>query len=92
MGVLVHGTRIVQMLDGALTLLGPDIELFEEILGQVGQRHEELGVKKEHYAMLGVAVREVISSIIGNKFTDEDDEAWKEVFSLMTAAILKIDS
>ena len=88
MGVLVHGARIVTMLDVVLSLLGPDIESFEEVLAQVGQRHVRMGVKKEHFCLLGDSIREVIASIIGDEFTDEDDEAWKEVFVLVTGTIL----
>ncbi len=89
MGVLVHGTRIVDMLDGVLMLLGPDTELLEEILSQQGKRHERHGVKKEYFSLLGDAVRGAISEILGDKFTDEHDAAWRELFVELSAEIMK---
>jgi hypothetical protein len=65
MGVLVHGAHIVKMLDGVLALLGPDAEMLEEILGQLGQRHQRHGVKTEYFSLLGDAIRETLASIIG---------------------------
>ena len=88
MGVLVHGMSLVKMLDSVLALLGPDIEMLEEILGQLGQRHQKHGVKKEYFPLLGDAIRETLSSIIGDKFTDSDDAAWKEVFGELAAEIV----
>lgn len=75
MCVLVHGARIVTMLDGVLSLLGPNVDMLEEILGQLGQRHMRFVVKNEYFPLLGDAVREALSSIIGDKFTYEDDAA-----------------
>lgn len=89
MGVLVHGAHVVKMLDGVLSLLGPDVEMLEEILSQLGRRHLMHGVKKEYFPLLGNAIREAISLIIGDNYTDEDDLAWKEVFNELSTEIVK---
>lgn len=87
--MLVHGAQIVQMMDGVLMLLGPDVELLEKILGKLGRRHERHGVKKEYFPLLGDAIRETLASINGDNFTDEADAAWKEVFGELSAEIVK---
>lgn len=89
MGVLIHGAHIVKMMDIVLSLLGPDVEMLEEILGQLGQRHQMRGVKKEYFPLLGDAIRETLSLMIGDKYTDEDDAAWKEVYDALSAEIVK---
>jgi ribosomal 50S subunit-associated protein YjgA (DUF615 family) len=88
-GLLVHGARIVDMLDGALALLGPDEDLLEEILGQLGKRHQSRGVKKEYFPLLGKAIRESLASTMGDYYTDDHDAAWEEVFGEISALIVK---
>jgi hemoglobin-like flavoprotein len=89
MGVMVHGTRMVAMLDSVLALLGPDTELLEEVLGSLGKRHRRYGVKKEYFALMGAAIRDAIADIFGDLYSDADDKAWKEVFDAMSAEIVR---
>ena len=80
MGVLVHATRIIHMLDCVISLLGPDTDTLEEILSQLGERHKKHGVKKEHFGMLVKAVCQALGDIIGAEWTDETHNAWKVIF------------
>ncbi len=88
MGVLVHGARIVEMLDGVLMLLGPDTELLEDIFDQLGQLQQINRVKTEYFCLLGDAVREALSTIMGDNYTDDIDEAWKDVVGALAAEII----
>ena len=40
-----HAKYFIQMIDKALGMLGPDIELLTEILMDLGQKHVRFGVK-----------------------------------------------
>jgi hemoglobin-like flavoprotein len=86
---LVHGLRILQILDGILTLLGPNTEMLFEILSKLGDRHLKLGVDKEYILLIGSAIRECISDKLGAKYTSDDDESWKIVFSILSAELLR---
>jgi hemoglobin-like flavoprotein len=89
MGVMVHGTGMVAMLDSVLALLGPDTELLEEVLGSLGKRHQRYGVEKEYFVLMGAAIRDAISDIFGDLYSDADDKAWKEVFDAMSSEIVR---
>lgn len=89
MGVLVHATRIVHMLDCVISLLGPDTDTLEEILSQLGERHKKHGVQKEHFAVLVTAVCQALGDIIGENWTDETHNAWKDIFGGMAEVIVE---
>ena len=52
----MHGAYLIQMLDTALNMLGPDIELLTEILTELGNKHERFGVKPSYYPPMGQAL------------------------------------
>jgi hemoglobin-like flavoprotein len=90
MGLMVHGIRIVHMIDQVLTWLGPDCDVVADILRDLGQRHSRYGVKKEHFALMGVAIRGALSKILDEKqYTKEVDMAWKEIFDKFSMAIVQ---
>lgn len=81
MGLLVHGTSVVRMLDGAVSMLGPDMDMVQEILIQLSQLH---GIKVEYFLLFGDSIREALSAIIGESFSKETDAAWKTFFSYLS--------
>jgi hypothetical protein len=44
-----HAEFFIQMIDKALSMLGPDIELLTEILLELGEKHVRYGVKPGAY-------------------------------------------
>lgn len=89
MGLLVHGSNLVQMFDGVLGLVGPDLDYVEEILQRYAKYHVELGVKPNHFGSLNVAVRQALKHTMGSAYSDEMDEAWKEVLSETSKTIIR---
>jgi neuroglobin len=87
MGVLVHATRIVAMLDSILSLLGPDLDMVQEVLGGLGERHKRHGVQKEFFVLLVDALCLALHDILGEAWTDATRQAWREVFGDMAAVI-----
>jgi hemoglobin-like flavoprotein len=90
MGLMVHGLRIVQMIDEVLNWLGPDMDVLHSILSDLGKRHERYGVKKEHFVHMGEAIRGALSKILDAKhYTKDIDLAWKEIFDKFSLAIVQ---
>jgi hemoglobin-like flavoprotein len=90
MGLMVHGLRIVNMIDHILNMLGPDSDVLNAILREQCERHKKFGVKKEHFAKIGPAIRGALSNILDKEFyTAEVDASWTEVFDVLTAAIIQ---
>ena len=65
--------------DTALNMLGPDIELLTEILLELGQKHVRYGVRSEMFPVMGDALIHTLSECLGDDFTDEIREAWKDI-------------
>ena len=89
MGAMIHGTRIYSMLNQALNLVGPDMETLTEFLETLGERHSRLGVKKKYFTYLCDGVREVLATILGDKYSPDDDDAWKKILEFLSASITK---
>lgn len=87
MGVLVHASRIMQMMDCIISLLGPDIDTLEEVLSQLGERHKKQGIQKEHFAVMGPAVCQSLGDILGDDFTEEARTVWIEMFDDLASVI-----
>ena len=90
-GLMVHGLRIVHMIDQILDLLGPDMETLMEILQDVGKRHEKFGVQKEHYTHLGTAIRHTMKHIMKDEqyYTSSIDNAWTHIFDILSSIIVQ---
>jgi hemoglobin-like flavoprotein len=89
MGAMIHGTRIYSMLDQALSLVGPDMESLVEFLEALGKRHSSVGVRRKYFTYFCDGVREVLATILGDKFSAEDDAAWREILEFLAATITK---
>jgi hemoglobin-like flavoprotein len=90
MGLIVHGLRIVNMIDQILDLMGPDTDVLNEILQEQARRHQKHGVKKEHFAHMGTAIRGALSKILdGDVYTAEVDNSWKEMFDVLSTTIVQ---
>jgi hemoglobin-like flavoprotein len=90
MGLMVHGLRIVNMIDQILELMGPDIEVLNEILQEQVHRHKQYGVKKEHFAHMGTAIRGALSKLLDvHVYTAEVDMSWKEMFDKLTTTMIQ---
>jgi hemoglobin-like flavoprotein len=83
MGLMVHGLRIVQMIDEVLNWLGPDVDVLNEILSDLGNRHGRYGVKKEHFVHMGEAIRGALSNILDEKHYT------KEIFDTLSLVIVQ---
>mmetsp|Transcript_6563 Transcript_6563/g.13078 ORF Transcript_6563/g.13078 Transcript_6563/m.13078 type:complete len:158 (+) Transcript_6563:160-633(+) len=85
----MHATYMIQMLDTALNMLGPDIELLTEILIELGEKHVRYGVKPEMFPVMGDALVHTLNECLGDDFPDEIREAWKETYIEISSDMLK---
>lgn len=88
--VLAHARLFVKMLDLAVHMLGPDLEIVEEQMMDLGQMHGRYGVKKEHYAIMGKALDSALQKVLGKRsYTKRAQESWVFIFKFMTDAMMK---
>ena len=79
------------MLAKAVNLMGPDIDIVNGILHNLGQKHRDTyGVKASFYAPMGKALIETLAELIGPKrFTDAVKESWVECFQAMSYEMIQ---
>mmetsp|Transcript_96 Transcript_96/g.160 ORF Transcript_96/g.160 Transcript_96/m.160 type:complete len:154 (+) Transcript_96:32-493(+) len=84
--VVTHAVQYISMLSKAVNLLGPDIEVVNSILHNLGQKHRDsYGVKASFYPPMGKALVETLEELIGPKrFTAKVKESWVECFQAMS--------
>ena len=84
-----HADGIVHLLDSVLQMLGPDADFIVEILEGVGTRHARMGVNVAFFPFLGQSLVWALSQVLGNDMTDENKEAWEEVYDAISGEIVK---
>jgi hemoglobin-like flavoprotein len=88
-GLLIHGTRVVNMADSVLGMLGPDTDLLLDFLSEVGKRLQKSNVKKEHVSMFGIAIRDALAEIMDENWTDTIEDGWIEVYDELSEVIIQ---
>jgi hypothetical protein len=89
MGLLVHGSQLVQILDAVLGLLGPDLDILEEIIQQHATILFDHGAKPKHFGSLHIAMRQALANIMGAAYSADTDLAWSEVMRATSETIVK---
>jgi len=89
MGILIHGLGIVKMLDEIFSAIGPDLELLEIIVAELGEKHCKLGMSPDHFLLLGRALLQVLEQVMGEEWDDKLRSAWFQVIRVVSFAIAK---
>ena len=71
---------MVEMLDTALNMLGPDIELLTEVLYDLGSKHQRYGVSPEMFETMGESLLHMLKKVSGDDFTYAMRVAWEETY------------
>ncbi|CAJ1957530.1 unnamed protein product [Cylindrotheca closterium] len=89
--VVTHAVQYTRMLGKAVNLLGPDIDVVNGILHNLGQKHRTAyGVKASFYSPMGKALIETLEELIGPKhFTEAVKESWVECFQAMSYEMIQ---
>lgn len=88
----MHAVYMIQMLDTALNMLGPDIELLTEIMQELGIKHVRYGVKPEMFGIMGEALLKTLEETIGADFNDAVRDAWKETYAELSQDMIRAQS
>ena len=87
--VIEHGKHYVKMVDRAIDLLGPDIELLTEIFLELGKQHERFGVLPEFYPPMGQALLFALSELLGDRFTEPVRDAWVKCYEALADDMIR---
>lgn len=79
--------KLMDVLASALSMLEQP-EGLRITLEQLGARHVDYGVKPEHYEMVGVALLDMLASVLGRDFTPGLRGAWASLYGEIASAML----
>lgn len=82
--------KFVKMLDMAIDMLGPDMEIVEDQLYELGTSHKRYGVTPKHFEVMGDSLRHALKQILGDKtYNAETDKAWMDIYSFMSMTMIQ---
>jgi hemoglobin-like flavoprotein len=81
----MHAQTIFQMIDFAVSFLGPDMDMLKEDLVALGKRHIHYGVKPLFLPVMEKSVIHALEELLAEKFTKDDRKAWQIVFHYLIA-------
>lgn len=87
--LIKHAGYFITMIDKALGLLGPDIELLTDTLMSLGHKHVGYGVQASHYPDMGTALLETLEEMSGDIFTEEVKRSWLEVYQALSYDMIR---
>jgi hemoglobin-like flavoprotein len=82
--------KFVRMLDQAVDMLGPDMEIVEDQLYDLGTSHKRYGVTPKHFELMGKALIVVLKKVLGRRsFTPITDKSWNEIYKFMSMTMIQ---
>ena len=82
--------RFTSMLDMAIDMLGPDMEMVELELTEIGIMHISVGVTPRHYPLMGASLIDTLASELGPEvFTQKHKDAWNATFTFMSSTMME---
>lgn len=61
----------------------PSLSTFVERAGRLGSDHAAYGVERRHYIAFGNVLVVVLGEVLGDEFTPELEEAWRQAYNLV---------
>jgi len=62
------------------------------VVKQIGHKHRSLGVKPEHYPIVGENLLAAIKDVLGDAATDEIIGAWAEAYGVIADAFISVEA
>jgi methyl-accepting chemotaxis protein len=84
----MHASYLIGMIDTALNMLGPDIELLTEMLYDLGAKHVRYGVQPSYFPLMGQCLISTIEECLDGKFTVGMKAAWEEVYLALSSDMI----
>lgn len=86
---ITHASYLIEMIDTALNMLGPDIELLTEILYDLGKKHVKYGVKPTMFPIMGTCLIEVLKEVLKDDFTPSIEKSWLITYKSLSDDMIK---
>ena len=67
------------------------LESIIPVVKQIGHKHRSLGIKAEHYPIVGKHLLMAIKDVLGDAATDEIINAWAEAYGVIADAFISVE-
>ena len=67
------------------------LEAILPVVKQIAHKHRSLGVKPEHYPIVGEHLLQAIKEVLGEAATDEIIEAWGEAYGVIAGVFINVE-
>lgn len=67
------------------------LETLLPVVKQIAHKHRSIGVKAEHYPIVGEFLLKAIKDVLKEAATDEIMEAWKEAYGAIADVFISVD-
>ena len=69
-----------------------NLEAIFPVVNQIAQKHRSLGIKPEHYPIVGKYLILAIKDVLGDGATDEIIEAWTAAYGVIADAFISVEA
>jgi nitric oxide dioxygenase len=69
-----------------------NLEAILPVVKQIGQKHRSLGIKPEHYPIVGKHLLLAIKDVLGEAATDEIIDAWGKAYGVISNAFINLEA
>lgn len=84
----VQGRKLVDTLATVVNALNQVDAVLPAVLA-LGRRHRTYGVLDDQYELVGLALVETLREMLGLAFTAELEQAWRDAYALVAAAMME---
>jgi hemoglobin-like flavoprotein len=90
-----HAKHLIQMIDSALNMLGPDAEMLREIMMELGTKHIQYGVTPNMFPIMGRSLIEMLKQCLAENrsefnFSQTITDSWIETYNVLTDNMLEV--
>ncbi|WP_018603132.1 globin domain-containing protein [Mycobacterium sp. 155] len=72
----------------AVQLIDPDAPSFDHVMRRIAYKHVSLGIRPEHYTIVGEHLLAAVGEVLGDAVTPEIAAAWSEVYWLFALQLV----
>jgi len=69
-----------------------NLEAIIPVVKRIGQKHRSLGVKPEHYPIVGQTLLDAIREVLGSAATDDVIAAWGEAYGVIADVFIRVEA
>jgi nitric oxide dioxygenase len=67
------------------------LEMILPVVKQIAHKHRSIGIKPEHYPIVGKYLLMAIKDVLGDAATDEIIEAWREAYGVIADVFIQVE-